>query len=172
MRRTRRWVDRKHLRWESRRAKEARAGLFGSCSCLLLLPTAPGPWYSAARNCPYHIKRFRSRRDLLRERIIRRLVRYIFAARKESQERSTFSRDVLENCSSQHRILCLKRIEDRSPSHFATNVNGDVATNSCKCAQVRRHYDSNHENVWTSTESTAGRSRTIGVHVSPESADA
>ena len=38
--------------------------------------------------------------------------------------------------------------------------------------QMRRQHDPDHHSVWTSTESTAGRSRTIGAHVSPASADA
>src|SRR5204863_320559 len=38
--------------------------------------------------------------------------------------------------------------------------------------QVRRQHDANHGSVWTSTDSTAGRSRTIGVQPSPPSAEA
>ncbi len=39
-------------------------------------------------------------------------------------------------------------------------------------AQVRRQLDSNHGSVSTSTENTAGRSRTIGAQVSPPSREA
>jgi hypothetical protein len=38
--------------------------------------------------------------------------------------------------------------------------------------QMRRKNNAHHGNVWASTESTAGRSRTIGFHLSPASAEA
>ena len=39
-------------------------------------------------------------------------------------------------------------------------------------AQMRREHDSDHGSVWTSTDRTAGRSRTMGAQLSPASADA
>src|SRR5216684_685982 len=39
-------------------------------------------------------------------------------------------------------------------------------------AQMWREYHPNHGSVWTSTESTAGRSRTMGAQLSPASAEA
>jgi hypothetical protein len=51
-------------------------------------------------------------------------------------------------------------------------VEFDFAADARKPAQVRRENDANHGSVWTSTDSTVGRSRTIGDHVSPASADA
>src|SRR6267378_310626 len=124
-----------------------------------------------ACDCADDIKGLRSRRNLLRQRSVRRLVRYIFAASKESQERPALSRDVLENCPTQHRILCLQCVEDRSSCHFALNLNCHISPDARKRPQMRRHYNPNHgpdhDNAWTSTESTAGRSRTIGAQVSP-----
>jgi hypothetical protein len=38
--------------------------------------------------------------------------------------------------------------------------------------QMRRKHHADHHSVCTSTESTAGRSRTMGAQVSPASADA
>ena len=38
-------------------------------------------------------------------------------------------------------------------------------------AEMLRQYDANHASVCTSTESTAGRSRTIGFQLSPASAE-
>jgi hypothetical protein len=52
------------------------------------------------------------------------------------------------------------------------NVEFYVAIDARQRAQMRRQNDTNHGSVCTSTESTAGRSRTIGFQLSPASADA
>lgn len=131
---------------------------------------------STARDCANDVKLFCSRRDLLRQRSVRRQVRYVLATGKESQERPALSRDVLANRPTQHRILCLQCIEDRSSCHFALNLNCHISADACKRPQMRRHYNPNHgpyhDNAWTSTERTGGRSRTIGAQVSPASGDA
>src|SRR6266542_2082803 len=145
-----------------------------------LNPPRPNVWRtpekqfkpSTARDGANDVKRFCSRRDLLGQRSVRRRVRYILAAGKESQERPALSRDVLANRPMQHRILSLQCIEDRSSCHFAVNLKCHISADACKGPQMCRHYNPNHGNVWTSTESTAGRSRTIGAQVSPASADA
>src|SRR5882724_1145285 len=143
----------------------------------------PFGYVLTAGDCANDVKRFCPRRDFLRQRSVRRLVRYILAAGKESQERSALSRDMLENRPTQHRILSLQCVEDRSSCHFPinlVNLNRHISCHACKRPQMQRHYQPNHgfchdpfsDNVWTSTESTAGRSRTIGAQVSPASADA
>src|SRR6266436_1930450 len=95
----------------------------------------------------------------------------MLAAGKESQKRPACARDVLTNCSTQHWIACLECIEDRASCHFAVNLELYVSPDARKRSQVWRDYNQNHGSVWTSTESTAGRSRTIGAQVSPASAD-
>src|SRR5205823_3218543 len=45
-------------------------------------------------------------------------------------------------------------------SHRSLHLEFQFAINTRKRAQMRRKYDANHESVWASTESTAGRSRT------------
>src|SRR3984957_6646789 len=62
------------------------------------------------------------------------------------------------------RIAGLKLIED-GPLR-------DRAVDAGQSAQVRGQDHPNHGSVWTSTDSTAGRSRTIGAQLSPESAEA
>ena len=47
-----------------------------------------------------------------------------------------------------------------------------LAVTVCELAQVCRQHDAYHESVCTSTESTAGRSRTMGAQLSPESVEA
>ena len=49
---------------------------------------------------------------------------------------------------------------------------GDLAADARKFAEMEGQRYADQWNVWTSTESTAGRSRTIAVHESPASADA
>src|SRR5579863_7948791 len=42
----------------------------------------------------------------------------------------------------------------------------------CQRSQMGQKLDSNHSRVWTSTDRTAGRSRTMSAQLSPPSADA
>ena len=51
------------------------------------------------------------------------------------------------------------------------DVEVHLAVNPGQRAQVSGKDDPDHERVWTSTESTAGKSRTIGAQLSPESAE-
>src|SRR5258705_3549297 len=130
--------------------------------------------YLTAGDCANDIKRLSSRCDRLGQRSVRRLVGHIFAAGKESQKRPAFCRDVLTNCPTQHRIACLQCIEDRASCHFPinlVNLECHISRHAGKRSQVLRDYNQNHGSVWTSTESTAGRSRTIVAQVSPASAD-
>ena len=49
---------------------------------------------------------------------------------------------------------------------------GHLAFDLRQRTQVRRKHDADHGSVCTSTDSTAGRSRTMGAQVLPASADA
>ena len=69
-------------------------------------------------------------------------------------------------------IAGLERVEDRALRRPALDVNLHLVADVRQRPQMWRQYHSNHGNVCTSTESTAGRSRTIGAQVSPASADA
>src|SRR6266851_403514 len=59
-----------------------------------------------------------------------------------------------------------------SVSGLALNVELHLAADARQSPQMWREYDSDHGSVWTSTESTAGRSRTMGAQLSPASAEA
>ena len=48
----------------------------------------------------------------------------------------------------------------------------DLAVDARQRAQMGGQHDADHGSVWTSTDSTAGRSRTIGAQLSPASAEA
>ncbi len=75
-------------------------------------------------------------------------------------------------CPPQHGIFYLERIEHRTLIHRSLNFEFEFAINACKRTQMRRKHDAYHGSVWTSTESTAGKSRTMGFQLSPASADA
>ena len=53
----------------------------------------------------------------------------------------------------------------------AATLQLNLAVNARQPSQMGRQYYPNHDSVWTSTDSTAGRSRTMSAHLSPPSAD-
>src|SRR5215470_13838355 len=73
---------------------------------------------------------------------------------------------------AQHWIFGLERVEHRALRDGTLNLNFHLPFDARQRPQVGREIDSYHGNVWTSTERTAGRSRTIAAQVSPLSADA
>jgi len=82
-------------------------------------------------------------------------------------------RDLVANGSAQGRVGRLKRVEDRSLGHIALDVNQHLATDAREDLQVTwEHHADLHDSVCTSTETTAGRSRTIGAQLSPASDEA
>src|SRR5580698_1436743 len=132
-------------------------------------------------NSSNHDERFLPGRDGVGQRRVGRLVRQVFLAGEEAQKRSALSRGVIANGPTQHRIASLKRIEDRSLRDWMFDVEFHIAANVRQGSKMRRKDDTdhdvlstirNHPSVCTSTESTAGRSRTIGAQLSPASADA
>src|SRR6266705_2115586 len=52
------------------------------------------------------------------------------------------------------------------------DVDLHLALDAGQRPQVGREHHADHGSVWTSTDRTAGRSRTIGAHASPPSGDA
>ena len=66
-----------------------------------------------------------------------------------------------------------ERIEDGALRHGSIDTNGDFAAlDMSERSQVRGKDNANHGSVCTSTETTAGRSRTIGDQVFPASGEA
>src|SRR6266404_533824 len=99
-------------------------------------------------------------------------MRQILLAREEPHEGPAFFRHVVAERSAQRRIADLERVEDRALCDLTLDLELHLTAYLRQRSQVRREYNSDHESVWTSTESTAGRSRTMGAQVSPASADA
>ncbi len=63
-------------------------------------------------------------------------------------------------------------VEDRALRNRTLDVERHLAIDARQRPQMMRKHHSDHGSVWTSTERTAGRSRTMGAQVSPASADA
>src|SRR5580704_6517458 len=100
----------------------------------------------------------------------------ILLAREESHERTARECGLVAKGSPQHRIGRFERIEDRPLCHWSLNLDLYFARDLRQTSQMRREhhldYHPDHLSVCTSTESTAGRSRTIGAQLSPASDDA
>ena len=99
-------------------------------------------------------------------------MRKILLAREESQERPALQRDVIANRPAQHGIVGLKRVEHRTKRDWTFDVERHLAADVRQRSQMLWEYDSDHGSVCTSTESTAGRSRTMGFQLSPSSDEA
>src|SRR5438552_3111907 len=117
-------------------------------------------------------KGFCTRCDRLGQRRIGRLKGIIFLASEEPQERTTFLRDMIADRAAQHRILRLEGVEHRPLRDRTFHVDLHFGADARQCAQVSGKHDADHGSVWTSTESTPGRCCTMGVQLSPASADA
>src|SRR5438309_10948420 len=96
----------------------------------------------------------------------------VLLASEKADERAPLMRDVIADCAAQYRILSLKSIQDCALCDRPVNVEQDLSVHLRERAQVRRDDDADHASVCTSTESTGGKSRTIGFHESPASVDA
>jgi hypothetical protein len=81
-------------------------------------------------------------------------------------------RDLVADRSLQGRIAGLECIQNGALRDRTPYVELHFAGNARKRPQMGREYDSSHDKVWASTDTTLGRSRTMGVQLSPASADA
>ena len=78
---------------------------------------------------------------------------------------------VVADGPAQHRVAGLERVQDSSLRDLSCDVQLYLAVNVGEGAQVGGEHDPDHGSVCTSTDRTAGRSRTIGDQASPASAD-
>jgi hypothetical protein len=124
-----------------------------------------------ALEAAYPVLRGTIRDQVTCQRRVRRLVREIPLAGEEPEERPPLVRDLVADRPPQHRIGGLERVEDRALGGPARHLEADLAVHARQGTQVGRQRDADHASVWTSTDSTAGRSLTIGAQVSPLSAE-
>src|SRR3990172_4712960 len=111
-------------------------------------------------------------RDRIGQRGVRLFVGQIFPAGEEPDERPAPLRDVVADRPAQHRMAVLERVEHRALRGRTLDVELHLAVDVRQRPQVGREHDPDHGSVCTSTESTGGRSRTMGAQLSPASADA
>ena len=72
----------------------------------------------------------------------------------------------------QRGIAGLERVEDRALRRRTLDLERHLAVDARQRPEMRGQHDPDHGSVWTSTDTTAGRSRTMGAQLSPASADA
>ncbi len=116
-------------------------------------------------------KRFCAASDCVRQRSVRRLVGPILSASEEPDKWPPLLSNVIADRPAQHRIARLKDIQHRALGNRPFNLKLDLAADPRQPAKMRRQYYPDHGNTWTSTDSTEGRSRTMGIQVSPESVE-
>ena len=121
---------------------------------------------------PDDVEGLRSSRDSVGKWRVRRFVGQVLIAGEEPDERPTPVRTVVTDRAAQHWIAGLESVEDRSLRRRPLDVEAYLARDLRERAQMRWQDDADHESVCTSTESTGGRSRTIGAQLSPASDDA
>src|SRR6185295_6937496 len=95
----------------------------------------------------------------------------ILLAGEESHECSTLECAVISDRSPQHGIAGFEGVEHRTLGDLSLDVQRHLAINPRQRPQMCRKHDSYHGSVWTSTDKTGGRSRTIAVQLSPAFAE-
>ena len=97
-----------------------------------------------ASNRSNNQKRLGSIRDRVGERRIRRFMRQIISAGKESYKWPPDLSNMITHCSAQHRISSLERVEHRALSDRSDNVKFHFAINVRERSQMRRENNTNH----------------------------
>src|SRR5262249_36008203 len=111
-------------------------------------------------------------RDRSRQRGIGRRVGHVLATGEESHERAALVSALVADRPAQHRILGPAGAENRARRDRGADAERPPPVGGRRRPQVRGERDPDHGSVWTSTDTTDGRSRTMGVQLSPASADA
>jgi len=109
--------------------------------------------------------------DGRRQRRARRLVRPILAAGKETDEGPALEGGGIADGSAKDGVAGLESIKDGRDGRRAGDFQFYLAVDAGERAEVEGQDDADHGRVWTSTERTAGRSRTMGCQESPTSGD-
>src|SRR5690606_37612328 len=135
----------------------------------------PGPLVCAglaARDGADDPERFLAARDLVRQRRVDRLVRPVGFQDEEADHGPADLRPVVADRAAQHGIGRLDGVDDGALGDLALDVDLDFLAGAREVLEMGRQNHADLHSVWTSTDSTAGRSWTIACQVSPESAEA
>src|SRR5258706_3392570 len=99
-------------------------------------------------------------------------MREIPRASEESQKGPALCGDVIADRAAQRGIASLERIEKGPARDPPCDVQRHLGVDARQRPQVCRQRHADHGSSCTSTDSTAGRSRTMGSQLSPASAEA
>src|SRR6185503_8671467 len=119
-----------------------------------------GPLSASAGQGADDEKRLVAASDRIRQRRVGRVVREVLFTRKESDKGAALLRRVVADRALERWVCCFEGIEHGSLRNRTLDVDQYVSRNLRQRAQVEGEYDFDHLSVWTSTDSTAGRSRT------------
>src|SRR5262245_43857756 len=100
-----------------------------------------------AGNSPDDHERLGTSRYRFRERGVRRFVRQVLRAGEEAHEGASLLRNMVTDCSAQHRITGLEAVENRALRDFALHVQMDLAGNARELAQMRWQRNADHGSV-------------------------
>src|SRR6476620_1936133 len=128
--------------------------------------------YLSTRNCTDDQEWFCPIRNRIRQRSIGRFMGQIFAAGKKPDHWPSSPGHMITHRPAQHRIFCFNRVQQRALSQRSIEFKSYFSVDVRQRSQVWRKNNANHGNVCASTDSTAGKSRTIGFHLSPASTEA
>ncbi len=106
------------------------------------------------------------------KRRVRGLVRQVLLAGEEAHERAPIMCGRVTDGSLQHWIAGLERVYQRALGGQTGDLDLYFQPEVCERAQMRGQHNPDHGKVWTSTDSTAGRSRTTGAQLFPALAEA
>src|SRR5438270_11115103 len=95
----------------------------------------------------------------------------VLLAGKKAQKCATLVCDMVTDRSFEDRIFGFERIQHSSLRYAPIHFELYLTIHARQCAQMKRQCDPDHFSVCASTDSTAGRSRTIAVQLSPASDD-
>ncbi len=101
-------------------------------------------------------------------------MRKIFLAGKVAQVGPPLPCCLVADGAAQHRVAYFERVQNRVRGHRAFDLDFDLGPNVGKILEMVGQLDADRAqfSVCTSTDFTAGRSRAIAFHESPESAEA
>jgi len=88
---------------------------------------------------------------------------HVFLAGKKSYKRTALLGDVIADRPAKHGIPRLEGVENRALCDRTVDLKLNIAINASQGSQMKREHDADHGSVWTSTETTGGRSRTMGA---------
>ena len=96
----------------------------------------------------------------------------VLLAGEEAHERAAALGGGVADGAAQRRVAGLEGVEHGALRNRTLDRELHLTLDPGQGLQVRGEHDADHGSVWTSTDSTAGRSRTMGAQRSPASPDA